>query len=187
MAAPDSVTTLNLSGKFVQNHSLSDDTDKILTLQGVGWATRKIINRATITLQIKHYKDAQGVEHIDTEQTLTGGITASPEPRTLDWTPRKVNHSLFGATIGKSRRISVADITDGYLTSGWLPDVHRDGAVEACAKSDHENNPHAWKSDMIWGFEDVKGERRYVRRIRFTGPKGEDITARLVYDYGGTF
>ena len=37
---------------------------------------------------------------------------------------------------------------------------------------------------QIWGFEDIKGERRHTRRIRFAGPKGEDITARLVYDYG---
>jgi hypothetical protein len=37
---------------------------------------------------------------------------------------------------------------------------------------------------QIWGFEDIKGERRHTRRIRFAGPKGEDITVRLVYDYG---
>ena len=132
-----------------QNHSLSDDTDKILALQGVGWATRKIISKATITLHINHYKDSQGVEHIDIEQTLTGGITASPELRTLDWTPRKVDHSLFGATIGKSRRIPVADIHDGYLKSGWLPDVSRDGAIEVYAESDKEKNSHTWKSNMV--------------------------------------
>jgi len=186
MAAPDNVSTPDLSGKFVQNHSLSDDTDQILSLQGVGWVTRKIIKSATITLHIKHYKSDQGVEHIDIEQTLTGGLTASPEDRTLDWTLRKVDNSLFGAAIAKSRRIPVAEITDEYLKQGWLPDVSRDGAIEAYAESDKEKNSHTWKSNMIWGFEDIKGERRYTRRIRFTGPKGEDIKARLVYDYAGT-
>lgn len=186
MAAPDSVTTLNLTGKFIQNRSLSDDTDKILAFQGVSWVTRKIINNATITLSIKHTKDDQGVEHINIETTLTGGITASPEPRTLDWTFRSVDHNLFGATLSRSRRLPVADITDDYLKQGWLPDVSRDGAIEAYAKADKEKNSHTWESDMIWGFEDIKGERRYTRRIKFTGPKSERITARLVYDYAGT-
>ena len=104
---------------------------------------------ATITLHINHYKDDQGVEHIEIKQTLTGGITSSPELRTLDWTPRKVDHNLFGATIGKSRRIPVADITDGYLKAGWLSDVSRDGAIEAYAESDPDKNSHTWKSDMV--------------------------------------
>lgn len=32
-------------------------------------------------------------------------------------------------------------------------------------------------------MEDIKGERRYVRHVKFTGPKAEDIEAKLVYDY----
>jgi len=185
MAAPENVTTLDLSGKFIQNHSLSDDIDKILTLQGVGWVTRTIIHNATITLHIKHYRDGEGTEHIDIEQTLTGGITASPELRTLDWTLRKSDHSLFGSIIGESRRIPVADVTDGFLKSGWLPDVSRDDAIQAYAEADKEKNSYSWKSDMVWGFEDINGERRHTRRIRFTGPDSENITARLVYDYAG--
>ena len=111
--------------------------------------TRKIIKTATITLHIKHYKDAEGVEHIDIEQTLTGGITASPEERTLDWTWRKTDNSLFGSIVGRSRRIPVADVTDKYLSSGWLSDVSRDGAIEANAESDKEKNSHSWQSDMV--------------------------------------
>ena len=118
-------------------------------MQGVGWATRKIINVATITLHITQYKDGEGVEHIDIEQSLTGGITASPEYRTLDWTPRKTEHSLFGFIIGKSRRNPVAEVTDEYLKSGWLPDVSRDGAIQAYAEADKEKNPHSWESDMV--------------------------------------
>jgi hypothetical protein len=134
-----------------QNHALSDSTDKILTLQGVGWVTRTIINNATITLYIKHYKDEEGAEHIDIETTLTGGLTASPEDRTLDWTWRNADNNLFGSIIGRSRRIPVADITDEYLNSGWLPDVSRDGAIEAYAEADKEKNSHSWKSDMVSG------------------------------------
>ena len=140
---------INLS----QNRALSDteSTDRILTLQGVGWVTRKIVNTATITLYIKHYKDEEGVEHIDTKRIITGGITASPEKKTLDWTWRNGDNNLFGSTIGRARRIPVADITDEYLKSGWLPEVSRDGAIEVYGETDKEKNSLSWKSDVVSG------------------------------------
>jgi len=135
-----------------QNGTLSDDVDKILALQGIGWLSRKIIKRATITLYIKHYKDDEGAEHIDIEQTVTGGLTGPPEYRTLNWTSHKMDHSLFGAIIAKSRRIPVAEITDEYLNSGWLPDVSREGAIQSYAEADEEKNPRRWISDMVSKF-----------------------------------
>jgi hypothetical protein len=116
MAAPDSCTTLNLSGKFVmvntsyrllqsqseelllftQNKTLSDSSDRILELQGVGWLKRSAIAIATITLHVNHFKDDEGVEHIDIAQTLTGGIPGTSENRTLDWVERHKEDSIFG-------------------------------------------------------------------------------------------
>jgi hypothetical protein len=58
--------------------------DKILQLQGVSWFKRTAIANATITLYVKHYKDDEGVEHIDIDQALTGGIGGSTELRSLD-------------------------------------------------------------------------------------------------------
>jgi hypothetical protein len=59
----------------VQNKSLSDDTDPILAAQGVSWTKRTAISYATITVDIKHYTTPEdGFEHIDSAQTLTGGI-----------------------------------------------------------------------------------------------------------------
>jgi len=136
--------------------------DRILTLQGVSWIKRKIITTATITLYIKHYKDKEGVEHIDIEQTATGGITATPELRTLDWTLRKVENNLFGPTIARSRRIPVADVTDEYLKSGWLSDVSRDGAIEAYAEADKEKNSHSWKSSMVSGSSRYESRASHV-------------------------
>ena len=54
----------------------------MLTLQGVGWFTRKAIGLATVTLDIEQYQappegspdtDAP-VTHVDVKQTATGGI-----------------------------------------------------------------------------------------------------------------
>ena len=55
-----------LTDRGSQNKTLSDPrTDTILQLQGVGWLKRKAISLGTVTLDIKHYKDDDGVEHID--------------------------------------------------------------------------------------------------------------------------
>jgi hypothetical protein len=55
-----------------------------LSAQGVGYLTRTAISAATITLHIKH-DEKDGVELIDIDTTLTGGIRASPEYRRLDY------------------------------------------------------------------------------------------------------
>jgi hypothetical protein len=164
MAAPETVTTLDLSGRFVlaslivshfmlpvfeitflqQNKTLSDSTDRILELQGVGWLTRKAINLSSLTLDIKHYKDDNGVEHIDIEPTLTGGIAASKEPRTLDWTFRERDDKIFGAVLAKSRRTKVEDIDEPYLQQNWSPDTIEHHAIEAFAESDTSKTGREW-------------------------------------------
>ena len=98
---------------------------------------------------MKQYKDKEGAEHIDIEQFLTGGLQASPEYRTLDWTERKADNRIFGPVVGRARGIPIADVTDEYLSAGWLPDVSRDGAIQAYAEADKEKHPHSWKSDMV--------------------------------------
>ena len=36
---------------------------------------------------------------------------------------------------------------------------------------------------QTWGVEEINGERRYVRHVRLTTPKGDDEQIKLVYDY----
>jgi len=36
---------------------------------------------------------------------------------------------------------------------------------------------------QTWGIENINGERRYTRHVDFTGPKGESVQTRLVFDY----
>ena len=38
---------------------------------------------------------------------------------------------------------------------------------------------------QVWGFKEVGGIRRYVRELRFTGPNGEKVSGRFMYDYLG--
>lgn len=47
-----------------------------------------------------------------------------------------------------------------------------------------ESKEKGWKGETVWGFEEVEGGRRYVRRLVFR--KGEQVEmARLVYDWLG--
>ncbi|KAF5375135.1 hypothetical protein D9758_000419 [Tetrapyrgos nigripes] len=167
------------------NKTLSDSHDEILRLQGMGWMKRKAIKVATITLRVNHYKDDNGVDHIDIDQTMTGGIPGNSERRTLDWTERENNDPLFGHVVGKSRRVKnlAEDIENEFMKKNWTEDTVRLGPVHAWVKSDTPKSGTTWVGEQIWGIEEINGERRYARHVHFIGPKGEVIDARLVYDY----
>ena len=134
---------------IIQNKGLSDDTDEILRLQGVSWWMRSAISLATVTLYVKHYKDESGVEHIEIDQRLTGGIPGTFENRTLDWTPREHNDSLFGPVVGKSRRVKLDEIDNEFLRKGWLQDTEQHGAINAYAQSDTPKSGTTWTADQV--------------------------------------
>jgi hypothetical protein len=67
----------------------------VLALQGVGWLTRKAIGLSPITQEIKQYTDASGIEHIDVESILPGGLK-SVECRILDDSEHHEKDDLFG-------------------------------------------------------------------------------------------
>jgi len=168
------------------NKTISDQsTDQILALQGVGWLKRKAIAYGTLTLAIKHYKDDGGIEHIDIDQTLTGGIPGTSEKRTLTWTERENDDHIFGHVLGKSRRIKAEELEDEFLKNHWTSETLEHGVVQSYVESDTPKSGTTWIANQTWGIEEIDGERRYSRHIKFTGPEGEDIECRLVYDYLG--
>ena len=186
MAAPETATTIDYSGKWVMNKALSDDTDQLLSLQGVGWVIRKAIGMATLTIKITHYKDDQGIEHANADQSLGGGLAGTKEERNLSNTPREHTDYIFGSVIGRSLRTQLADLDCEFLKQGWTEDSIANGFLQSIAESNPaKNGGRTWKADQIWGFAIINGERRYTRRVKFTGPKGEDLEKRLVYDYIG--
>jgi hypothetical protein len=70
---------------------------------------------------------------------------------------------------------------EGLLKRGWTQDVVEadeliDGVVESLN--------HDWVARLACGFEEIKGERRFVRRTVVT--KGEQVRfLRMVYDFKG--
>jgi len=186
MAVPETMTTVDISGRFVMNKTLSDSTDHILTLQGVPWYTRKIIGVATITLDVEHYTGDDTFEHIDTDQTLTGGIKGTNESRTFSGLPREHTDYLFGDVIGLSKRVKADEIAEEFLSKGWTKDTLEEekGIIFTTASSKTETTGKTWTADQIWGFEEVDGLKRYARHVHFYTPD-ETVQARLVYDYAG--
>ncbi|KAJ7169740.1 hypothetical protein C8R46DRAFT_896663 [Mycena filopes] len=183
MSVPADFTILDLSGKFTLNKSKSGETDKILALQGVSWIKRTAISVGTLTLAVKHYKDDAGIENVDIDQTLTGGIPGTSEKRLLSWTERPNEDHLFGAVIGKSRRCKVHELDEDFLKTGWTADTLEHGVIQSYVYSDTPKSGTTWIANQTWGIQELDGERRYTRHIKFTGPKGEDIESVLVYDY----
>ncbi|PVF93491.1 hypothetical protein CPB86DRAFT_790051 [Serendipita vermifera] len=197
MAIPESMTTADISGRYFLNQKLSDSTDQILTLQGVRWVTRKIINNAGITVNIKHYtaevaEGGDGLEHIDSTQTLTGGIPGTAENRTFSGLPRDHTDHLFGPVKAVSKRVRPSEVTkelspgSDFLSKGWTEDVlgADKGLIFTTASSDTEVSGKTWTADQVWGFEIIDGVKRYTRHVHFYTPD-ETVEARMVYDYLG--
>ncbi|KAG6381055.1 hypothetical protein JVT61DRAFT_5451 [Boletus reticuloceps] len=185
MAAPPNVTTKAMSGRFIMNKALSSDADDILRLQGVSWFKRRAISMFTLTLRVKHHTGDDGVEHIDIDQTLSGGITGTSENRALDWHERDEYDDVFGHVTEKSRRIPVEEITDEFLKKDWTQDTIDDDVIFIDSWSAPGKNSYTWRAVQTWGFGMVNGERRHVRYVTFTSPQKQDgpIHVRLVYDY----
>ncbi|KAF4453396.1 hypothetical protein F53441_3928 [Fusarium austroafricanum] len=186
MAAPVEKTTSNLTGKWVLNKGLSDSSEPVLALQGIGYLTRKGIGIATITIDVNQYQappkepntSTDLFTHIDITQSASG-LTSTQENRCLDFNDREHSDWIFGRVKGRSRFVTLDQVEDDFLKQGWL--VEGDGQfVESIA----ESVDNGWVATQIWGFEEIKGERRYVRHVLVT--KGsERVTAKLIYDYQG--
>jgi len=123
--------------------------DNVLYLQGVGWLKRRVITTGTVTLYVKHYKDADNIEHIDIDQTLTGGVPASKEERTLWWKDRETYDSTFGYVVGKSRRVKAEELGEAFLKEGWTADTFERGLVQSYVESDTPRSKTTWIANQV--------------------------------------
>ncbi|KAI9821445.1 MAG: hypothetical protein M1826_000681 [Phylliscum demangeonii] len=187
MAAPAAITLHDLTGAWVMNRKLSDDTEPILAIQGISWFMRKAIGLATITLHINHYADPTPPHavHIDIVQTATGGLKGTTELRVLDWQTRTHDDYIFGPGESRSRWVDVDDadeVPDEFLRVGWLKD--RRGPEGRLIQSWIKSSQRDWLAVQIWGFEEINGQPYHVRHVVVTTAT-ERKAVRLVYDWIG--
>jgi hypothetical protein len=69
-----------------------------------------------------------------------------------------------------------------YITEGWLQETVEGEVVESYVI----NEGSKWTAWQIWGFADIKGERKLTRRFAVRRKdKDEVVRVQLVYDYAG--
>ena len=83
----------------------------------MGWALRKAIGFATVTIHINEYPDSEDSKalHIDSDQTLTGGIKGTTEIRVTDGKQRDHKDHIFGSNKGQSFVVRGAKEADGKV------------------------------------------------------------------------
>jgi hypothetical protein len=61
------------------------------------------------------------------------------------------NHSdhIFGAVVGRNRRVAVTDIKDEFLRKGWSDDTIKHGVIEDYAASDTEKSGMSWVAEQV--------------------------------------
>ncbi|KAF8344603.1 hypothetical protein F5887DRAFT_970764 [Amanita rubescens] len=183
-AVPFGFSTLNVSGKYILNKTLSDNSDQILQMQGIGWITRSAISYASVTFDIKHEKDEDGTERLKIDEyTTTGGIATTTEHRVLTWKEVEHDDVLFGAMLVKARRCKEEDIKEGFLSQGWTADTQKHGLIQTVIRSNTRKSGIIWTANETWGVEEANGTKRFTRRVYFTGGQNKVVKARLVYDY----
>ncbi|KAF8722197.1 hypothetical protein AX14_009965 [Amanita brunnescens Koide BX004] len=183
-AVPFGFSTLNITGKYILNKTLSDDSDQILQLQGIGWITRSTISYASITLDIKHEKDAEGTEHLKLDEyTTTGKLATTTEHRALTWKEAEHEDVLFGSMLAKARRCKPEDIKEDFLSQGWTEDTLKHGLIQCVTRSNTRKSGIIWTANETWGIVEGNGAKRFTRHVYFTGGQNKVVKARLVYDY----
>lgn len=102
---PPTTTVANMSGTYTLNKTLSDSTDALLKMQGIGWVVRQAAAYSNITVTMKQYVEAEsGKIRLDNEQASTGGLKSSEE-RVLDWEWREKDDRIWGKVRGRSRLV----------------------------------------------------------------------------------
>ena len=171
------------NGKFRFTLVETESHTRILidTQQGVSWLVRQAIKWSTITLHVKEYKDEAGNVHIDIQQISSGGYS-NDEERILDWVFREKDDKVFGKVNGRTRWVSVDDVDEPYLKAGWDQKFLDDWKGEVIQSFVESVKSPQWTADQTWGFEIIKGERRYVRHV-FAKKGKEEHRIKLVYDW----
>jgi hypothetical protein len=161
--------------------------------------TRKALGAATVTQHLRQAPatgaDDQPTTTITIDQIITGGLKGSVENRTLDWKYRGHTDWLFGTIEGRSHYTTLAKVLEEakgqgvveedakYITEGWLQENVEGEVVESYVI----NEESKWTAWQIWGFADIKGERKLTRRFAVRRKdKDEVVRVRLVYDYAGS-
>ena len=179
MAVPPEITIQALSGSYTLNRTLSDSSQQVLKMQSVGFLVRQAVAYSNITITLHQYKHAiTGLSHLDQYQTSTGGIK-NFEDRIMDWEWTVKENWIWGKVKGRSRYVKLAEIEDAWLREGW--EDAKGEVVEGWV----EGVKDGWSAWQVWGFAEVDGQRRHVRKILGRREGWKEQRIRMIYEWKG--
>lgn len=100
-------------------------------------------------MSIKHYSDDKGVERIDIVQTITGGLSLTPENRHLDYEETRVLDKVIGNIVVKTKRCPVDELEQNWLKIGWTPDTIDHGVIYSYDISDTPKSGKDWVDTQV--------------------------------------
>ncbi|QKX55863.1 uncharacterized protein TRUGW13939_02962 [Talaromyces rugulosus] len=189
MTSPGGAGVLNLGGNWVMDKAKSTGLDAVLTLQGIGWLTRKAVTASTVNLKITQgsHADTDGVEStewITLEQVLTGGLRGAPEVRSLSWADFKHDDTLFGPVIVRSHYVPGAKKPDGriypvlevqtqvdrfniesWLTAAVITDQKTDNLEKAFMHDYICSVSTGWTAEQVWALETTEEGTLLTRKV----------------------
>jgi len=114
------------------------------------WFKRRAVSVFTLTLAVRHYTNNTGVECIDIDQKLSGGIPGGSDNNVLDFQERQYDDDIFGVLTSKVRRVTnLEEIEDDFLKTGWTEDTLADGLVHVMAWNDPNTSGYKWKAEHV--------------------------------------
>ncbi|KAF7293949.1 hypothetical protein MKEN_01458500 [Mycena kentingensis (nom. inval.)] len=158
MALPPQFTT-DITGRFTLNVQLRDRAN----------AAEPLNQLVSTNLAFNHYLDEAGEERIWVEHSQR-------------WIGR--NAHTRTPSLDRIRRIKTSQLSEPFPRAGWTANTRRHGVLQY----NLFDSAHTWATDEAWGVEEIAGERRFVRQVRYSsGPTvgAREVECRFVYDYVG--
>jgi len=122
--------------------------------------------------------NATPIATLHVTQVVTPGSITSEHTYVLDSRPQETTHPIFGKLEVASRFLTVAEIEDADVRAKLEAVKEPQPLMEEKAT----NPTGGWVTTSVWGFEEIEGERRYIRyTVTKKGDKEERL--RLVYDF----
>ncbi|KAK5170879.1 uncharacterized protein LTR77_004023 [Saxophila tyrrhenica] len=144
--------------------------------QGFNSLMRKAIAHAPVYLEVSQSKEGDNTKY-RIDQKTTANIPAVNEEWITDWQMRESKDPVMGRVKAKAKWSKPGDVYDGdFFAGGWLDEgVEQVEAYVESAKA-------GWTAHQIWGFEKIKEQRMFVRRV-VVKKEGKQEKVKLVYDY----
>lgn len=162
-----------------QNKSLTSDYDGILSFQGVGWLTRKVIVASKIIVAVKQSEDeVTSLTHLELDNRMPMGLPGVTDTYILNWQDKSIKDDVFGNVRDKARWVRADSLEDEFQRNGW-----ECGSTEVLELFTTHDDIAATTS-QVCGFEKIDGVRRHTRRM-VVKRNGERKTLRAVFDYVG--